>query len=75
MVTIPPRILLPLELPVAITLTIVAARTHRPGLLGVAMTFANPVLTAQGLLALAAVPRLAASAPALEESDLGGHVS
>jgi hypothetical protein len=63
LVTLPPRVLLPLELPIAATVTVFAARKEKPWLLAVAMAFANPVLTAQGFLVLSAIPRLRLPSP------------
>lgn len=57
---IPTRLLLAIELPIALGLTVYAARRDRRWLLAVAMAFSNPVLTGQGFLVLAAIPRLRA---------------
>jgi hypothetical protein len=57
----PTRILLAIELPIAVGLTVFAARTNRRWLLPIAMLFANPVLTANAAVVLAAVPRLRAA--------------
>ncbi len=54
----PTALLLAVELPVAIGITVFAARTDRPWLLPVAMIFANPVFTANAFVILAAIPRL-----------------
>jgi Glycosyltransferase family 87 len=54
----PTALLLVAELPVAIGITIFAARTDRPWLLPVAMVLSNPVFTANAFVVLAAVPRL-----------------
>lgn len=61
---LPTPILLGLRLPVALALTIYAARRDRAWLLPVAMVFAVPVLAGQAFFALAAVPRLCSSTPA-----------
>jgi hypothetical protein len=50
--------LLAFELPIAVAITVYAARTSRPWLLAIAMVLANPVLTSDGLVVLAALPRL-----------------
>jgi hypothetical protein len=49
---------LTIGLPIAIGLTLYAARTTRPWLLPVAMVFAMPVLTSNALVILAAIPRM-----------------
>jgi hypothetical protein len=54
----PTSVLLATELPIALALTIYAARRDRPWLLPVAMVFAEPVLAGQALFMLAAMPRL-----------------
>jgi hypothetical protein len=46
------------ELPIAVEVTVYAARTNRRWLLPVAMLFANPVFTANAFVILAAIPRL-----------------
>ena len=46
------------ELPIALGLTVYAARTDRRWLLPIAMLFASPVFTANAFVMLAAVPRL-----------------
>jgi hypothetical protein len=51
-------VLLLFEFPVAIATTIYAALRNRAWLLPIAMVFANPVLTADSLVVLAAIPRL-----------------
>lgn len=55
---IPTAILLGVGLPVAVVLTIYAARRDLPWLLAVATVFAVPILAGQALFVLAAVPRL-----------------
>jgi hypothetical protein len=55
--------LLPVELPIALALTVYAARTDRRWLLPVAMLFASPVLTSNAAVMLAAVPRLRRQVP------------
>lgn len=57
-VMFPTALLLLLELPVALALIVVAARTDRPWLLPVALIFANPVFTANSFVILAAIPRI-----------------
>jgi hypothetical protein len=54
----PTPLLLAVELPIALALTIYGARTNRRWLLPVAMLFANPVFTANAFVILAAIPRL-----------------
>lgn len=56
----PTAALLAVELPIAIAVTVWAARTNRRWLLPVAMLFANPVLTSNALVILAAIPRIRA---------------
>ncbi len=51
-------LMLAVELPIALGLTVYAARTDRKWLLPVAMLFANPVFTANAFVLLAAIPRL-----------------
>jgi hypothetical protein len=51
-------LLLALELPVAVGITVYAARTDKKWLLPLAMIFANPVFTANAFVVLAAIPRL-----------------
>jgi hypothetical protein len=55
---LPTGVVLGLGLPVALALTVYAARRDRPWLLPIAMVFAEPILTGQALFVLAAVPRL-----------------
>jgi hypothetical protein len=57
----PTPLLLAVELPIALAVTIYAARTNRRWLLPVAMLFANPVFTANAFVILAAIPRLRGS--------------
>ena len=45
---------------IALAVTVWAARTNRRWLLPVAMLFANPVLTSNALVILAAIPRIRA---------------
>lgn len=54
----PTALLFAVELPVAVGITVFAARTDRPWLLPVAMVFSNPVFTANAFVVLAALPRL-----------------
>jgi len=56
--------LLAFELPIAVAITVYAARSNRRWLLAVAMVLANPVLTSDGLVVLAALPRLLDHQPA-----------
>jgi hypothetical protein len=58
--------LLAFELPIAVAITVYAARTNRPWLVAVAMVLANPVLTSDGLVVLAALPRLLDQKPSAE---------
>jgi len=51
-------LMLAVELPIAIGITFYGARTNRPWLLAIAMIFANPVVTSNALVVLAAIPRL-----------------
>jgi hypothetical protein len=51
-------LLLALELPIAVGITVYAARTDKKWLLPFAMICANPVFTANAFVVLAAVPRL-----------------
>ena len=60
--------LLAFELPIAVAVTIYGARRDRPWLLAVAMILANPVLTSDGLVVLAALPRLLEHQPSTERS-------
>jgi hypothetical protein len=59
---LPTPVLLGLGLPVALALTIYAAKRNRPWLLPVATVFAVPILAGQALFVLAAVPRLLSAA-------------
>jgi hypothetical protein len=54
----PIEVLLPIELPIAIAITVFAARRNRPWLLPVAMLFAMPVFTVNAFVMLAAIPRI-----------------
>lgn len=60
-VEIPTRVLLPIELPIAVGITVLAARRNAPWLLPIAVLFAQPLLYGQSVLILAAIPRLGAS--------------
>lgn len=55
---LPTPLLLGIEVPVALGLTIYGAKTNRPWLLPVAMVFAEPILAGQALFVLTAIPRL-----------------
>jgi Glycosyltransferase family 87 len=55
---LPTPVILGIGLPIAIGLTIYAARRDLPWLLPVAMVFAMPILAGQALFVLTAVPRL-----------------
>lgn len=55
---LPTPLLLAIELPIALALTVFAARRNRPWLLPVAMLFAMPVFTANAFVMLAAIPRM-----------------
>jgi hypothetical protein len=58
--------LLAFELPIALAITVYGARTDRPWLLAAAMVLANPVLTSDALVVLAALPRLLEGRPSAE---------
>jgi hypothetical protein len=60
--------LLVFELPIAIALTVYAARTNRPWLVAIAMVLANPILTSDGLVVLAALPRLLEHRPSVQHA-------
>lgn len=70
MLTLPTPVLLALELPIAVALTVFGARTNRVWLVPVAMVFADPVFSVNGFLVLAAIPRIRQEF-ALEPSALG----
>jgi hypothetical protein len=50
--------LLMIEMPIAMLITVFAARNNRPWLLPIAMLFAMPVFTANAFVMLAAIPRI-----------------
>jgi hypothetical protein len=61
---------LAVRMPIALAITVWAARTNRRWLLAVAMVIAEPVFTSNALVILAAIPRIATS-----EQDAGADVS
>jgi hypothetical protein len=54
----PTALFLAVDLPIAVAITVFAARRNRPWLLPVAMVFAMPFFSANTLLVLAAIPRI-----------------
>jgi hypothetical protein len=54
----PTALWIAVDLPIAVAITVIAARSNRPWLLPVAMVFAMPFFSVNAMLVLAAIPRI-----------------